>query len=393
MASPLPDTHSALLIVGSGPAGLSAAKAYRAAGGTGPVRLVTVETHPPYDRPPLSKEFLRGESTADDLPLEDEAFFTDNGIELIQGVEMLGLSVADKRIRVSGERDLPFERCVLALGSRPAVPPIDGVDHDDVLMLRSLDNAVRLRKRALAARSAVVIGSGFIGCEAAVSLARLGLEVTVVTNESRPQVTRLGEQVSDRIVAWLTEDGVRVVGDARVDRIDDGRAVVLGSGERLPADLVLVAAGAAPRTDALVGSGLTMEKGRVPVDEHMATGLDGIFVAGDIAFAHNKAAGRRLAVEHWGDAEAMGAVAGTVAAGGDASWDEAPGFFTGIGDRWLQYASWGEGFDEVRFVEHGDAFTVWYGKDGVTVGVCTHDRDDDYDRGKELVEHGAPLPG
>jgi 3-phenylpropionate/trans-cinnamate dioxygenase ferredoxin reductase component len=112
----------------------------------------------------------------------------------------------------------------------------------------------------------------------------------------------------------------------------------------------------------------------------------------DVSFAHNASAGRRLAVEHWGEALNMGEIAGRNAAGDDVAWDVAPGFWSTIGEHTLKHAAWGDGFDEARLVDHGAAFTVWYGRAGITVGVLTHERDEDYERGRELVETGAPLP-
>ena len=118
-----------------------------------------------------------------------------------------------------------------------------------------------------------------------------------------------------------------------------------------------------------------------------------MFAAGDVALARNAAAGRRLPVEHWGEALNHGEVAGRTAAGEQAVWDAAPGFWSTIGDRTLKHVAWGDGFDEARWIDHpGGAFTVWYGAEGTTVGVLAHERDEDYERGRELVERGRPLP-
>ncbi|WP_353649415.1 FAD-dependent oxidoreductase [Nakamurella sp. A5-74] len=386
---------TSLLIIGSGPAGNAAAKAYREGGGAGTVRIVTDEHHPPYDRPPLSKEYLRGESAESDLPLEDEGFYDQHDIELVLGAEVVALDTAQRAVRLVDGRRIGYESLLLATGSWSKVPGIDGADHADVVLLRSWDEGVTLRHRAEDARSAIVVGSGFIGCEAAVSLARRGLAVTMVTSESRPQAKRLGPDVAERIARWLSQDDVTLIGDARIASIEDGRVVVLENGDRHEADLVVLATGASPRTDPFTGAGLAMTGGRISVDEHLRTSDPHVFAAGDIAWAHHPKAGRSLAVEHWGDAEAMGAVVGTVVAGGEAAWEDVPGFFTGIGDRWLMYAAWGDGYDVVRF-EGGDPtqdspFTAWYLQDGVVVGVLAYNSDDDYERGKQLIAEGAGL--
>jgi NADPH-dependent 2,4-dienoyl-CoA reductase/sulfur reductase-like enzyme len=126
----------------------------------------------------------------------------------------------------------------------------------------------------------------------------------------------------------------------------------------------------------------------------MRSSVPTVLAAGDAALAFNAAAGRHLAVEHWGEALAMGKVAGQTAAGADASWDEVPGFWSTIGGRTLKYAAWGDGFDQAALVDHGSgSFTAWYSRDGVAVGVLTHDADNDYERGQILIEQGRPAPG
>jgi len=126
----------------------------------------------------------------------------------------------------------------------------------------------------------------------------------------------------------------------------------------------------------------------------MRSSVAGVLAAGDVAFAFNAAAGRHLAVEHWGEALAMGRVAGQTAGGAEASWAEVPGFWSAIGDRTLKYAAWGDGFDEAALIDHrGGAFTVWYTQEGVTVGVLTHNADHDYERGRRLIEQRQPPPG
>jgi NADPH-dependent 2,4-dienoyl-CoA reductase/sulfur reductase-like enzyme len=125
----------------------------------------------------------------------------------------------------------------------------------------------------------------------------------------------------------------------------------------------------------------------------MRTSADGVYAAGDVALARNAAAGRRLPVEHWGEALNQGEAAGAQAAGAGAVWDTAPGFWSTIGTRTLKHVAWGDGFDEARLVDHpGGAWTVWYGTDGVAAGVLCHERDEDYEHGRELIEQGRPLP-
>ena len=258
--------------------------------------------------------------------------------------------------------------------------------------MRSLADAHRLRDAAAGARSAVVVGSGFIGCEAAASLAARGLDVVLVTQEEAPQQARLGAEAGARIAGWLRESGIRVVTAADVTGIVDGHRVETDTGG-YTADLVLTAAGIEPHVGLGRDAGLEVRNGRVVVDASMRSSAPDVWAAGDVALAHNASAGRELMVEHWGEALAMGEVAGTVAAGRAAEWAQAPGFWSDIGGGMLKYVAWGDGFATASLVDHGGgAFTVWYGRDGVTVGVLTYEADDDNDRGRELVESGAPLP-
>lgn len=381
----------ALLVVGGGPAALSAARAYREHGGEGPVWLVSDDDTQPYLRPPLSKEYLRGESGEDDLPLADDAFWSEQDVALRLGTMVTTLSATDRSAVLSDGTEITFEHCVLATGNAPATLPVPGADDPRVRYLRSLDSARTLREAARDAGSAVVVGSGFIGCEAAVSLSRLGLTVTVCSREPSPQAERLGDDASGQLARWLCAEDVAVIGNTEVTGIEDGRIVHVRSHPPISADLVLVAAGVEPRTTLAVAAGLDVEQRRVVVDETMRSSTPAVLAAGDIAFARNASADRHLAVEHWGDAEEMGAIAGATAAGASARWDSPPGFWTVIGDRVLKYTGWGDGFDDAELVDHGDgAFTVWYSSGDTLVAVATHGADDDYERGAELVRTGAP---
>jgi 3-phenylpropionate/trans-cinnamate dioxygenase ferredoxin reductase component len=380
-----------LVIVGGGPAALAAARAYRAAGGDGAVTILTPELTVPYTRPALSKEFLRGESEDADLPIEPPTWYTEHGVDIRLGTEAETLDPAARTLTLAGGETLPYDACVLATGGESAALPIPGATEEWVLMLRSLATARVLRDRAAQVSSAIVIGSGFIGCEAAASLAMRGLRVTLVSDETTPQEARLGEAAGRRIQRWLEDLGVELVLGAGVEAIGD-HSVQISGGDAQTADLILMAAGVKPSAGLAQDAGLNVKDGRIVVDAHMRTSDAHVYAAGDVALAHNAAAGRPLVVEHWGEALNMGEVAGRAIAGEDAAWDVAPGFWSTIGDHTLKYVAWGDGFDDTRLVEHsGGAFTVWYGKDGTTVGVLTHERDEDYEHGRELVEAKAPL--
>jgi NADPH-dependent 2,4-dienoyl-CoA reductase/sulfur reductase-like enzyme len=355
--------------------------------------LVSADEYLPYNRPPLSKDFLRGESQEDALPLEDEAFYRHHDIEVRLRTRAEAVDSGRRVLSLSNGETLSYGWCILATGASPKPLPVPGAEGSGVHYLRSRHHARKLRDAAAAARSAVVVGSGFIGCEAAASLARRGLAVTLVSMEDGPQAARLGDAASEVLRAWLQDDGVSLRLGAEVEAIEDGRVRLAGE-TSAEGDLLLVAGGVEPEASIAAKAGLAIEAGRVQVDEHMRSSVAGILAAGDVAFAFNAAAGRHLAVEHWGEALAMGRVAGQTAAGTRASWAQVPGFWSAIGDRTLKYAAWGDGFDDASLDEHGGgAFTIWYSQQGVTVGVLTHDADHDYERGQRLIEQHQPPPG
>ena len=387
-----------IVIVGGGPGGLSTARAYREAGGRGEVILLSAESYLPYERPPLTKEFLRGEVERDELPMQDAAWFEENNIESRLATTVNALD-RERRVLETEDGDVPYDACVLATGSEPIRIPVPGGDDPEILVMRTIENSERLKSRVGEGSTVVVVGSGFIGCEAAISLSMRGARVTLVSQEEGPQEQRLGEDVARRIEGWLEGYGVDLrlgTNVEGIERRDGGFEVAVGGGETVSAGTVLFGTGVSPRTRLAEEAGLEIEEGGVVTDSSMRTSAPGIFAVGDIVYAMNESAGRRQKVEHWGDALTHGGIAGTVLAGGEAYWDSAPGFWSVMGEKTLKYWAWSGGWDEAKFVDKdgpdGEAFTVWYGKGGICVGVLAHNVDEDYDNGRELIEQKSPLP-
>ena len=375
-----------ILIVGGGPAALAAARGYRDAGGAGSVVLVTDDDRPPYRRPALSKEYLRGEIDATELALEPPEWYAEHEVEVVHD-RVVELDPGARRARTEGGMALAFEGAVLATGAAPVRPGVDGADGPGVRVLRTAASCADLAAVTGPATRVVVVGAGFIGCEAAVSLARRGALVTLVADESIPQERRLGAEVGERIAAWLQEEGVELLLGAPIDAIEAGPDVLVGEA-RLVADVVLLGAGVRPRDELARNAGLALgPQGRhVAVDATMATSAPSVYAAGDVTFAEHAVAGRALHVEHWGDALAHGEIAGRRLAGDtEARWSSVPGFWSTIGDHTLKYAAWGDGHDSVELQADGAAFTAWYRGGGALVGVLTHDRDAEYDAGAERI--------
>jgi 3-phenylpropionate/trans-cinnamate dioxygenase ferredoxin reductase component len=362
-----------VVIVGAGPGGFSTARAYRQVGGRGQVILISAESYPPYNRPPLTKEYLRDEIERDELPIESAEWFEENNVELRLATTARSLD-RDRRVVETEDGEVSYDSLVLATGSEPIRIPVPGADDPEILVMRTIENSERLKTRVGKESRVVVVGSGFIGCEAAASLSLRGAEVSLISLEEGPQRERLGEDVSERIEGWLEGYGVKLYLGTVVEGIErknGGFEVTVEGGETVVAETVLT-------------------------DSSMRTSAPGIFAVGDIVFAMNESAGSRQKVEHWGDALEHGRIAGTVLAGGEAVWAMAPGFWSTIGDNTLKYWAWSGGWDEAKFVNKdeagGETFTVWYGKEGVTVGVLAHNADEDYEEGRGLIEQGAPLP-
>ncbi len=388
-----PMKHQPVVVVGGGAAGHAFIDHYRQAGGDLGLILVSREDRLPYFRPLLTKDYLRGEAGLDKLPLDDPDWYGDRAVDLRLACDAQALDVREHTLRLASGEELGWSTCVLALGSRPRPLPVTGADHPGVHSVRSAADGDRLLAAAREDRDVVVVGSGFIGCEAAASLQARGGHVTMVGPERVPQEERLGRDVGELLAGWLEDLGVTLRLGVPVQEVrqDGERWAVELEDATVHADVVVAAGGAAPNIELAERAGLDVDGG-VVVDDQLRASAPDVFAVGDIAFASNEAAGRRLRVEHWGDAEAMAEVAAKSLAGASATWRSVPGFWSDIGSRTLKLAAWGDGWDEVAVQQDGDGFTAWYGRDGVTVGVLTHEHDDDLDRGTATVEAGAPFP-
>jgi NADPH-dependent 2,4-dienoyl-CoA reductase/sulfur reductase-like enzyme len=378
-----------IVIVGGGPAALSTARSYREAGGEAAVELVTAEPHLPYERPPLTKELLRGESEPAELPIEDERWFAAHDVVVRRGAVAGALDRAARRVTLEDGEQLGFDACVLATGSEPQRPPVDGARDPRLHTVRTVDDALALRATATPGTRAIVVGAGFIACEAAASLAMRGVDVALAAPEDLPQASRLGERAGERIAGWLRAAGVDLRLAADVEAIEPAWTVRLAGGAALQADAVLLATGVAPRGALAQAAGLALEDGALPVDAAMRSADPAVLAVGDVAAAHHARAGRRLRVEHWGDALAHGEIAGRTLAGDDAAWTSAPGFWSTIGTRTLKHSAWGDGFDEAHVVaDEPERLVVRYMRSGSLAGVLAFGDDDAYAEGKAALEDG-----
>jgi NADPH-dependent 2,4-dienoyl-CoA reductase/sulfur reductase-like enzyme len=346
------------------------------------VRILTVDPALPYHKPPLSKDYLCGRPAK--LDLHSAGWFVRNNVDLIRGVTVDSIDIARQEVVTAGGQRYPYWHLVIASGATPV--PLDIPGGDAALRLRSFSDAVALKMAARYADSAVVIGAGLIGCEAAAGLAELGVVTTLVDAEPVPLYRRFGVEAGERVAKILSDNGVRFHGGTSVAAIEDTR-VLLDDGGGIDADMVVAATGVRPDIRLADRAGLETRDGRIVVDAHMHASARNVYAAGDVALAHNVAAGRPIRAEHWRDAALEGLVAGLTAAGVEAVWDEVPGFACTIGQSVLKYRGWGTGYYSCRLVDHHNGFTVWYEADGEVVGVLTHNADADYRQASDLLRH------
>ncbi|MFJ4780866.1 NAD(P)/FAD-dependent oxidoreductase [Streptomyces sp. NPDC088762] len=383
-------TDSGVVIVGAGMAGVQTAVALREQGFTGPVTLLGAEPHQPYDRPPLSKAVLLGKA-------EDSAFdvdFEGLGIELRLGTEVTGLRAADQELDTEAG-PVPYGILVLATGAEPlTLPGTGGVP--GVHLLRTLDDAARLRPVLEQAPSTVVVGAGWIGAEFATAAREAGCEVTVVEAADRVLAGALPAEVAEPMASWYAETGAELITGAKVAGIEEGR-VLLADGRTLPAGAVVVGIGARPATGWLAGTGVELgPDGAVVADEYLRTSLPGVYAVGDCASFPSGRYGKRLLVHHWDNAlQGPRTVAANILSGEPAkAYDPVPYFWSEQFGRFVQYAGHHGGADTTIWRGNPAAERTWsvcWLRDGALVAVLAVGRPRDVAQGRRLIETGEPV--
>jgi len=368
----------AYVVVGAGLVGLTAAKALRERGFDGRVVLVGDEPEWPYDHPPLSKAYLRGEASRDEVLLADEAALADAEIEFVRGAEAIDLDLPAARVSLADGRSLRYERLLLATGARPLRPALPGSELEDVHVLRTLADADRLRAALADSEQVVVVGGGWIAAEVAASARQLGRDVTLVVRGSGPLASLLGDELAAAYAALHRRHGVRVLTESAVERFEGaGRveAVRTGDGRRLEADVVLFAAGVQPDARLAQVAGLPVDRG-VVVDERLRTAARNVLAAGDVANAPAPFFGRRIRSEHWDNALAQGKAAARLMLGDRAPYDRMPSFFSDQYETGTEY--WGFAPPGVAPVFRGDLLgdegfvAFWLQEDVVVAGLHLH---------------------
>jgi 3-phenylpropionate/trans-cinnamate dioxygenase ferredoxin reductase component len=299
-----------VVVVGASLAGATTAVALRRQGFEGELLLLGDEPHLPYERPPLTKGYLAGRLDADALLVHPLQTYAEMAVDVRSGMTATGVDAAGRRVLLADGADVPYDALVIATGSVNIRPPIPGMQLAGVHQLRRVEDADRLAAHARSARSVVIVGMGFIGCEVAATLRGLGLDVTMVDRLPGPLAGVLGPRLSARVRAWHEERGVHLLGGVGVagfEGQEDVEGVRLADGRLLPADLVVVGVGVRPATDWLAGSPLELVRGAVAVDEQGRTGVPEVYAAGDVTAVWDPARRVHRHVEHYRSAIDQGA--------------------------------------------------------------------------------------
>jgi len=382
-----PNDERVFVIIGGGAAGYTAAQTLREDGFTGRVIMITRETHLPYDRPNLSKEYLQGKADPAWMPLRSDDFFAEHDIEVIRDREVERVDAARKLINFTDGKSLLCDRLLVATGGEPRKLPFQTDEQQNVFLLRSYADADAITSAADKGKQAVVIGASFIGMEVAASLTKRGCKVTVVAPDTPfnrifgPEVGSLFQKVHEKNGVEF-KLGTSVTGFAGATKVN---AVMLNTGEQLGADLVVVGIGVKPATSLLTGVKLHKDGG-VLVDEYMRA-AQGVYAAGDIAWFPSQLAGESQRIEHWRTAMQQGRIAAHNMVGKETPYHGVPFFWTRQFDVGLVYIGHASSWDEIIF--HGDVsardFLAFYISGSRVTAVAGMNRDKEMAALEELM--------
>jgi 3-phenylpropionate/trans-cinnamate dioxygenase ferredoxin reductase subunit len=337
-----------IVVVGAGLAAARAAETLRKDGYEGSITMIGDEPERPYLRPPLSKEYLRGEGNREQVYVHPATFYSEQRIDLRSSTTVRAIDPRSQVVLDAEER-VPFDRLLIATGARPRTLPVPGAELPGVMTLRTVADADAIRAAATEAERIVVIGAGWIGSEVAASLRMLGRSVVLIAPEAIPLERVLGPEIGGVYRDLHLQHGVdwrpgttiqRVLGNERVQGVETS------AGERIAADLVIVGVGVQPRTELAVSAGFAVRDG-IEVSATLETSVPGIFAAGDVASAWHPFYQRRLRTEHWANAKFQGSAAGRSMLGGSVPYDRIPYFYSDQYDLGMEYTGWASPSDQL----------------------------------------------
>ncbi|HEV7769191.1 MAG TPA: FAD-dependent oxidoreductase [Solirubrobacterales bacterium] len=394
----MPDREVDFLLIGGGLASASCAAELRKRGAEGSVLLVGREPEPPYERPPLSKEYLRGEAERSDAYVNQPSWYEENEVELLSGRNVMSLDPEVRTVKLQGGEEVAFGKALIATGAMVNILRVEGAENEGIHYLRAFGNSDAIRADAEAAEHVVLIGGSYIATEVAASLTGKGTRCTLVMMEEVALSRTFGEDAGRWFHQLLESKGVTIHGGEELAAFEgDGRikAVVTKSGLSVECDAVIVGAGV--RADAMLAerAGLDVDDG-VLCDSKLQTSVEGIYAAGDCCSYDSVVHGRRLRVEHWDVAMQQGIHAAGNMLGEDRDYDVVPYFFSDLAD-WagLEYVGPAKGWDEEvwRGDREAGEFSVWYLKDGKVAGALSVERSEDLAEARRLLADGVDVSG
>lgn len=352
------------LLIGGGLAAGQAAKQLRESDPTGRIVLVGQEPYVPYDRPPLTKEFLRGEKSREQLLFDPESFFRRRAIELVLGVMVRELDATSKTVRLASGDTISFEKALIATGGRPIRLKLAGADLPGVHYLRTVDDSAAIAAEAIPGRRAVIVGAGFIGLELAASLTQRGVRVAAVEAAAHIWARFADPTLAGFFQDYCEQKGVAFYTNERVSEIrGDVRpaAVMTRGGREFPCDFVCIGTGIVPNVELAQQAGLAVDNG-VVVNEFLQSSHPDIYAAGDVANYLDPVFGKRRRVEHWGHAEYSGQLAGRNMAGARDAYDLLTYVWSDIFDLHLEFAGDESQHDQIvwRRSREDKSFMVLY---------------------------------
>ncbi|MEE9284260.1 MAG: FAD-dependent oxidoreductase [Dehalococcoidia bacterium] len=383
------------VIVGANLCGGRAAETLRKAGFDGRLLLIGAEPDRPYERPPLSKEYLRRKVERESVFLRPPEFYDEQEIEMRLAVRVTGIDVRDRSLELDGGERLGFDKLLIATGGRVRRLPVAGAELQGVYYLRTIADSEAIAAQLVAGGRVVVIGAGFIGAEVAASARMSGLEVTLLEVPDVPLGRALGSEMGGIYAEIHREQGIDLRLGTGVDRLEGtGRVkrVVTSRGDFIDCDLVVVGVGMEPEIDLAVGAGIETGNGII-VDEYCRTSVEGIFAAGDVASFPNPILGERMRVEHWANAQNQGVAAAKAMLGMAEPYAEVPWFWSDQYDLNMQYVGHASAWDEVvlRGDVAGRRFTAFYLKDGRLRAAMALNRPRDVSASRTLIRTATPV--
>jgi 3-phenylpropionate/trans-cinnamate dioxygenase ferredoxin reductase subunit len=385
------------LLIGGGMAAAHCAATLRRRGADGSILLVGREPHVPYERPPLSKDYLRGESADEDAFVNGPDWYEENGVELLTETSVMSLDAGERTVKLQTRERVGFGKALVATGARVNIlHHLEGARLDGIHYLRTLGNSDAIREEAKEAGHVVLVGGSYIGCEVAASLTAMGVQCTMVMLEEVVLSRTFGEEPGRYFHEVLESHGVEIVGGEELDAFageDRVRAIRTKSGREIECGMIVIGAGVHPETMLAERGGLEVEDG-VRCDGRLESSVEGIFAAGDVCSYESVVHGRRLRIEHWDVALQQGQHAAKAMLGDEEPYGVVPYFFSDLAD-WasLEYVGPAERWDELMWrgsPESGE-FLVWYLHGGSVAAALSVGRSEDLEQARRLLASGVDV--